>query len=147
MSVSWLVFPISIEVKKWLTEKHNMPIPDVPSRWATLAELIEVLETFEQPIKIERNIHKDETTVSLVVGQINSAVFAQILGTVKDDGYFDFSFERSGNNAYTMLNILKQLSEKCGALVIVSGGKNPFIVTKEINVNGIIETWWSRSSK
>jgi len=138
MSVSWSVFPIVPEVTEWLTEQ-GLTIPNVNSRYATLDELLTVLSTFDEPVRVEPVSSGTDSIYSMVLGYLGqSKQFAQILGSI-EDGKFHFFFDGSGNESKTMLTILEKLSVSCGALVI--HGNTPCIVTSDIDIDSVASEW------
>jgi hypothetical protein len=144
MGVSWLVIPIVPEVTDWLQAKGHT-LPNVESRWATLDEVIAVLESFGEPVQREDIPSNTGLIVALSFGKLSAPLFAQILGSVTEDGYYRFSFEKGGNNERMMVTILKKLTAHCGALVIIAEPRATcLIVTADTDVDAAVADWDAR---
>ncbi|MCP4367649.1 MAG: hypothetical protein GY797_05995 [Deltaproteobacteria bacterium] len=137
MSVDWGVVPIVPEIQDWLKE-NGFVIEISETRYPTFDELIVVLETFNLPVKKDQI---KENLFDIVVGEINSDQYAYILGSIEKDG-FEFHFWGSSCQEQTMLEILKRLSVKCGALVIYESiAATPLVVDAKTNIEKAIDEW------
>jgi hypothetical protein len=144
MGVSWLVFPIVPEVTDWLQGKGHS-LPTVASRWATLEEVIGVLESFGEPVQRDDTASNNGLIVALSFGELGAPLFAQILGRIDQEGYYRFSFEKGGNNDRMMVTILKRLAAHCGALVIIAEPRATcLIVTADTDVDAAVADWETR---
>ncbi len=142
MSVDWGVVPIVPEIHTWLQEKGcNLPT-NLESRYPTLAETLAVLESLDDLPVIKKNFSGN--LWELTVGTFGSSRYAHILGSVEEDGLFDFHFWGSCQEE-TMVQILKRLASICGPLVIFEGmAATPMIVTQDVNVEEALEEWLKR---
>src|SRR6266508_6181690 len=145
MSIDWSVLPLDPvipELVEWL-QHENIAVPDLHGRYPTLDELVNVLAMFgDVPVQLER---LNEQLWNVVLGELNSAIYAHMLGTVNGDGIFDFHFLGSACQETTMLEILKRLSSSCGPLILyepVAG--TPVLVTSTIEVDGALKEWQQR---
>jgi hypothetical protein len=148
MSIDWSVLPLDPaipELVEWL-QHENIAVPDLHGRYPTLDELVNVLAMFgDVPVQLEQ---LNEQLWNVVLGELNSATYANMLGTVNEDGVFDFHFLGSGCRETTMLEILKRLSSSCGPLILyepVAG--TPVLVTSTIEVDGVLKEWQQRIRK
>jgi hypothetical protein len=148
MSIDWSVLPLdpaNPELVEWL-QHENIAVPDLRGRYPTLDELVNVLATFgDMPVQFER---LNEQLWNVVLGELYSATYAHMLGTVNGDGLFDFHFLGSDCRETAMLEVLKRLSSSCGPLILyepVAG--TPVLVTSTIEVDGALKEWQQRIQK
>src|SRR6266508_4672153 len=87
MSIDWSVLPLDPvipELVEWL-QHENIAVPDLHGRYPTLDELVNVLAMFgDVPVQLER---LNEQLWNVVLGELNSAIYAHMLGTVNGMGY------------------------------------------------------------
>jgi hypothetical protein len=145
MSIDYGVNPLDPDNKDFRDWLHaeGVDFPDVKGRFPTLDELLDVLHTFNG---LAVNVEKNEVIlVSLGDRENLEPGFALMLGHITPDGYYDFFFWQSGNQAITMAAILKKLSVFCGPLVLREGyGATPMLVTQDTHLDIALQEWNDR---
>lgn len=142
MSVIWGVLPLEPTLfREWL-ESKGITVPDQPGRYPTLDETLNVLKSID-----DLSVSKEQVTENLwdlVVGELASDTYANLVGNVEDDNTFDFHFDK-GSQETTMLEILKCLSQKCGPLVLFDHySATPVLVTSNTIVSVALKEWYQR---
>ncbi len=142
MSVEWGVVAIVSEAHSWLRERGYNP-SNLESRCPTLEEMLGVMENFDGLPVTKDNFSGN--IWELTVGTLGSSRYARILGSVKEDGLFQFHFWGSSCQEETMVQILKRLASICGPLVLYeTAAATPLIVTQDLDVEEALEEWQKR---
>lgn len=144
MGISWIVLPLDLVESgfvEWLQGK-GIVVSDRQGRYPTIDELITVLETIgDYPVS---QGHVTENLWEISIGELYSSTYADLLGSIEDDGTFHFSFQK-GSESATMLEILRKLAQNCGPLVLAdSFTATPVLVTSNTIVDVALEEWHSR---
>jgi hypothetical protein len=146
MSVSWTVIPFRSDLPdfiEWL-QKEGMNVSFINGRFPTMVELFDALRIFEGHTAGKYQISNDLWEV--IVGEPHSGVYAHMLGSVKEGGFFNFHFWGSWCQDTTMIAILKQLSIVCGPFVWFDHySVTPLIVTPDIDIHYSLQDWNKRA--
>ncbi len=144
MSISYSVIPAEPETEgfqEWF-QSAGIDIPYEKGRFPTFDELIGVLKMFQGSPILQDNY---QGLVDLWLGQPEDPEYAQILGSIQEDGLFHFRFDGWRNKDMTMVKILKGLSEFCGPLVLwEEHAATPLLITKATDLEYAIQDWNNR---
>lgn len=143
MSVSWGVLPVTAEVRDWLRGEGFADPGDDRSRYPTLGELLKILRSMDTwAVQVDK-VGDDLREVA--AGEIGTDRFAQILGTIQDDGLYHFHFFGIGNREPVMLEILHRLTPTCGPLLIFESiAATPAMITTSTTLDVVLEDWLAR---
>jgi hypothetical protein len=150
MSLTWHVIPFNghmPDLVDWLQQK-DVVLPDAyratVSRYPTLEELQAALTIFDgASIRIEEDMRLDVCEV--VVGSYGSDLYVHMLGTITDDGCYDFHFWPRVFPEAAMIIVLKQLAPICGPLIVINDfSATPLLVTPETDVEAAFAEWCQR---
>jgi hypothetical protein len=130
---------------EWL-QGEQIEMPHSVSRYPTLEELMDALHIFDGQA-IEKR-HGANEIWEVIVGDLSSTTYAHMLGSVGQNGLYDFHFWGSGCQPTTMVSLLKQLSTTCGPLIWYDHmAAIPLLVTSEIAVDVALIEWNQRWNK
>lgn len=143
MSIDYGVHPADPDhpgFREWLVSE-GVEIPTEKGRFPTLAELLEVLQTFASLA-----VTIDEIGGTLVsLGDPDHPGFAQMHGDIAADGTYHFSFIGSRNQNQTMAEILKKLSLHCGPFVLREQyGATPLLIQQDTDLDMALQDWHRR---
>ncbi len=125
---------------EWLVSE-GVEIPTEKGRFPTLAELLEVLQTFAGlPVTI------DEIAGTWVtLGDPDHPGFAQTHGDIAADGTYHFTFIGSRNQGRVMAQILQKLSASCGPFILREEyGATPLLIQPDTDLESALSDWHQR---
>ncbi|MBN1371326.1 MAG: hypothetical protein JW987_05140 [Anaerolineaceae bacterium] len=143
MSIDYGVHPVDPDHPgfcDWLSSE-GVEIPREKGRFPTLAELLEVLQTFA-----DLAVNIDEMGGTLVsLGESDQPGFALMHGEISADGTYHFSFSGSQNQDQTMAEILKRLSLRCGPFILREQfGATPLLIRPDTDLESALLDWHRR---